>query len=102
MCHADGECFTSPPWFIVVDLENRRLGTTEASGHNRSTPIKNLERDDGLIFLQGIENGRAFSFVIVEETGMVSIAVAREGLAVTIFGACTPTPVSGGEGGGEE
>ncbi len=103
VCYADGECLISPPWelnvplFIVVDLENKRLRTTEASGENRTTPIKNLERDGGLIFLQGVENGRAFSFVIAEETGMASIAVARDGLAVTVFGACTPRPSTSGE-----
>jgi hypothetical protein len=36
--------------------------------------------------------GRAFSFVIVEKTGMASIAVAREGMTVSVFGACTPMP----------
>ncbi len=36
------------------------------------------------------EQGRAFSFVVVEETGMVSIAVARDGVTVSVFGACTP------------
>lgn len=102
-CHADGECLSSPPWelnvpqFIVVDLGNKKLSTTEASGENRTTPIKNLERDGGLIFLQGVENGRAFSFVIAEETGMASIAVARDGMAVTVFGACTPQPASSGK-----
>ena len=56
------------------------------------TPIRSLSREDGLIVLQGIEAGRAFSFVIDEESGMVSVAVARDGLTVSIFGACTPMP----------
>ena len=100
-CFALGECVSLPPWelnvpqFIEIDLGEMTLSTTAASGEDRSTPIKNLEREDGpgrasLIFLQGVENGRAFSFVITEETGMASIAVARDGLAVTVFGACTP------------
>jgi hypothetical protein len=29
--------------------------------------------------------------VIVEETGLVSLAVALDGITVSIFGACTPT-----------
>ena len=57
---------------------------------NRATPIKNLHREDGLIFLQGVEMGRAFSFVIQEETGDLSAAVAREDVTVSVFGACTP------------
>ncbi len=101
-CYDDGECYTLPPWelnvpqFIEVDLEKRTLATTAASGQNRSTPIKNLEREDGQIVLQGFENGRAFSFLISEKTGRASIAVAREGLAVSVFGACTP--ISGTDG----
>lgn len=47
------------------------------------------ERVEGLIYLQGIEGGRAFSFVIHEATGRLAAAIARDGLAVTVFGACT-------------
>ena len=102
-CYDDGECLTLPPWelnvpeFIQVDLAAGTLSTTAASGQNRSTLIKNLEREDGFIVLQGFENGRAFSFLITEKTGMASIAVAREGLGVSVFGACTPMPGSNGK-----
>ena len=95
-CSLEGECVTAAPWtlnipqFIEVDLKKKELRTTKASGENRSTPIKNIERDGDLIFLQGVEGGRAFSFVIREDTGMVSIAVARDGTNVGVFGACTP------------
>lgn len=98
LCTDDGECSSQPPWelnvpqFIEVSLKDKKLSTTRASGENRSTPIKNLERADGMIFLQGVEVGRAFSFLIVEKTGMASIAVAREGKVVSVFGACTPMP----------
>ena len=73
-----------------VDLKDKKLSTTKASGENRSTPIRNLVREDGKIFLQGVELGRAFSFVIDEKSGMLSVAVAREGITVSVFGACTP------------
>lgn len=96
VCTSEGECLSGPPWnwdipqFIEIDLSKKTLSTTKASGENRSTPIKNVERDNGLIFLQGVEGGRAFSFVISETDGMVSVAVARDGFAVAVFGACTP------------
>ena len=54
------------------------------------TPIKNIERANGVIYLQGIEGGRAFSFVIAEGTGSFSVVVAIEGGTTTVFGACTP------------
>jgi hypothetical protein len=98
-CTADGECESgSPskfnvPQFIVVDLEDETLSTTEASGENRRTPIRQLTREDGMIVLQGFEMERAFSFNIDEATGMMTAAVARPGLFVGAFGACTPLPV---------
>jgi hypothetical protein len=95
-CGDDGECESAPPWelnipqFIRVDLDAKTISTTKTSGENRSTEIKSIERENGLIILQGSEQGRAFSFVITEKTGMSSIAVARDGLAVAVFGACMP------------
>lgn len=95
-CDDDGDCVADLPWnlnipqFIQVNLKDKMLSTTKASGENRSTPITNLSREEGLIFLQGVQNGRAFSFVINEQSGMLSVAVAREGKVVSVFGACTP------------
>jgi hypothetical protein len=100
MCSADGQCMIEAPWelnipqFLELDLKEKKVSTTQASGENRSSPIRTLLREKGEIFLQGVEGGRAFSFVIEEETGMASIAVAREGKTVSIFGACTPMPAS--------
>lgn len=98
VCSEDEGCETAPPWawnipsFIEVDLAGKSLNTTAASGENRSTPIRSVERADGKIFLQGTEGGRAFSFVIDEATGFVTVAVARDGFTVSVFGACTPKP----------
>jgi hypothetical protein len=78
------------PNFIEIDLKARRLKTTLASGQNRSTEIKGLQRESGALILQGFENGRAFSFLIDELLGTASIAVAREGIAIAGFAACTP------------
>ena len=95
-CDELGDCTAGPAWsfnvpqFIVVDLRERTLGTTEASGEARSTPIKNLERTGGMIVAQGFENGRAFSFLITEGTGFATIAVARDGIGVLAFASCTP------------
>jgi hypothetical protein len=95
-CTDDGDCVIDLPWnlnipqFIQVNLKDKTLSTTKASGENRSTPIRNLQREEGQIYLQGIENGRAFSFVINEQSGMMSVGVAKEGTVVSVFGACTP------------
>jgi hypothetical protein len=100
-CFADGKCETGPPWnwdipmFIEIDLDGKKLSTTAASGENRSTPIATIVRDNGVIFLQGVEGGRAFSFVITEETGFLSVGVTTEGMGLAVFGGCTPKTAEG-------
>lgn len=80
------------PRFLKVDLAQRLLSTTEASGENRQTKIEHLRREDGLIVLQGMERARAFSIMISEASGKLTASVARENLGVVVFGACTPAP----------
>ena len=65
------------------------ISTTKASGQNRSTKFTKSDRTEGMITLQGVESERAFSFVIHEATGRMTAAIARDGLSVTVFGACT-------------
>lgn len=95
ICLETGSCYAAPPWelsipdFVLIDLKKRVVATTKASGQNRSTEFSRVDRIDGLINLQGIEGGRAFSFVIHEATGRLTAAIARDGLTVTVFGACT-------------
>jgi hypothetical protein len=95
ICFETGECFAATPYelqvpdFILIDTKKRTVSTTKASGANRATEFTHLERADGLISLQGVEGGRAFSFVIDELTGRLTAAIARDGLSVTVFGACT-------------
>jgi len=100
VCCEGGECATGTPdeldipQFIEVDMVQKRVNTTKASQLNRTSPIDNLKRVDGKIVLQGIENQRAYSFLIDEKTGSVSVAVAHDGCTVTAFGSCTPLPAS--------
>jgi hypothetical protein len=99
VCAEQSECFTVLAWeigvpeFVVVDLDKKTLSTTKASQENRTTAFTTLSRTDGNIYLQGMENGRAFSFVIHEETGNVTVAVSRDGLTVTVFGVCTDADI---------
>ena len=100
VCCEGGACATGTPdeldipQFIEVDMVQKRVNTTKASQLNRTSPIDNLKRVDGKIVLQGIENQRAYSFLIDEKTGSVSVAVAHDGCTVTAFGSCTPLPAS--------
>ncbi|MCH7822709.1 MAG: hypothetical protein IIA07_11875 [Proteobacteria bacterium] len=98
VCADNGTCTSAMPWelnvpqFIAVDLDERSLATTEASGERRATTVDTVKRINGRIYLQGVDRGRAYSFVIDEASGFMTVAVARDDLTVTVFGACTPTP----------
>ena len=95
-CSEDGDFVVDMPWnlnipqFLQLNLKDKTMSTTKASGENRATPIKSLAREGGQIYLQGLEGGRAFSFVINEESGLLSAGVATDGKVVSVFGACTP------------
>ncbi len=97
ICVENDTCYLATPAelnmpdFVVIDTQKKTISTTKASHEDRSTPFTNVARSDGLIYLQGIENGRAFSFVIEEATGQMTVAVSRDGIAVNVFGACTDT-----------
>lgn len=90
-CYAASADELDVPDFVVIDTKKKRISTTRASGENRSTTFTSVQKADGLIFLQGIENGRAFSFIIEEVSGLMTVAIARDGAAVNVFGACTST-----------
>jgi len=99
ICLETGECYAATPWelsipdFVVIDVKKKTVSTTKASGLNRSTQFSKAGREDGLIYLQGIDRGRAFSFVIDVATGRMTVAIARDGLSVTVFGACTDVDI---------
>ena len=95
-CFADGVCYPgnpeewSSPRFVKVDFKEKVLRTTEASGEDRSTPMKHIEREGDRIFIQGVQNSRAFSIVVDQDSGTASTAIALEGHVLALFGFCTP------------
>lgn len=90
-CYSAAPMDLGVPEFVVIDTDKKTISTTKSSGLNRSTEFASVAKEDGVIYLQGVEGGRAFSFVIDEETGRMTVAVSRDGLAVSVFGACTST-----------
>jgi len=99
ICVEEADCYPAHgselgvPDFVIVDLKNKKMQTTKSSQQTRTTAFSNMSRTDGKIFLQGVENGRAFSFVINEITGSLTVALSRDGVAVAVFGSCTNAKV---------
>ena len=99
ICVEDADCYPAHaselgvPDFVIVDLKNKKMQTTKSSEEARTTAFSSVSRNAGQIFLQGVENGRAFSFVINEITGSLTLALSRDGVAVAVFGSCTNAKV---------
>ena len=99
LCVEDGDCFpisvfdVGVPQFLIIDLKNKVISTTEASGENRESKVAHLFRESGRTFLQGIENNRAYSFLIEDDIGHLSASVTRDGITISAFGACTDANV---------
>ena len=83
------------PDFVIIDTKKKTISTTKESNQSRSTSFTSGEKVNGLIYLQGIEGGRAFSFIIDVECGRKTVAVSRDGLSVKVLGAGTDTDLQG-------
>ncbi len=99
ICIENDTCYSATPAelgvpdFVVIDTKKKTISTTKSSDENRSTSFTSVSKSDGLLYLQGVEGERAFSFVIDEATGRMTVAVSRDGVAVSVFGACTDTDI---------
>jgi hypothetical protein len=82
------------PDFVVVDVAAKMLSTTASNEKPRASAIPHLQRDQGALYLQGMENGRAFTIMIVEESGDMSATVSTPNANISIYGVCTPLPVA--------
>jgi len=94
-CEQPGKCDTNAfeylnlPPFIKIDLVAKRASGVE-EGIEEAVEIERVERVDGRLILQGVQNGRGWSIVIVEETGGMTLSVSGDDTAWLAFAACTP------------
>lgn len=95
-CYADGTCAQGEPedWniprFMHLDLIQKTLDTTKASGEKRSTPLEMVRQDDERVFIQGAQSGRAISMVVNQSTGLATAGIVLDGHVLTVFAYCTP------------
>ena len=73
------------PQFIRLDFAGKTL-----SARGKTSKMQNYQRSAGMLILQGVENNRAFSITINEESGKLVGAIAADEEGYMIFGACTP------------
>jgi len=93
-CSGAGKCervmveeINIPRW-ITVDFKKKQLSGTDTDGEEETTAIENVRTVDGQTILQGAEGGRAWSIVIDQMTGDMTIAIAGDETGFVLFGVC--------------
>jgi hypothetical protein len=94
-CGAGAECQKGAaraidiPRFLTINFNENMISGKSDDGKLRTTKIQNMKRIDGKLILQGIQNGKAWSMVIMEKTGDMTISTSDEQVGFIVFGACT-------------
>ncbi len=94
-CTADGKCESSGPAgvnlppFLRVNAAEKIISGTRPDGETREVAISHSAKGEGVIFLQGSQEGRAWSLEIDRTNGMMTLAVAGREEGFLAFGACT-------------
>jgi hypothetical protein len=97
VCGIEGECENTTPWqlnmpdFLRLDLDAGLATSTETAPEERETELQTIERENGTIVLQGMQEDRAFSWLITEATGEGTLTLSTPTDGITIFTLCTPT-----------
>ena len=77
------------PQFIRIDVSKNKVTSAEVNEEKRESDIKNLEHNNGMLILQGVEGGRGWNVVIAEDTGHMSGTATEDEGGFIVFGACT-------------
>jgi len=94
-CTPGDECLSGTaesiniPQFLKIDFKEKVISGKREDGKVRSTTVRKTERVDGKMILQGIQNGKAWSMVLTEATGKMTITAADDQVGFVVFGACT-------------
>jgi len=93
-CSGAGECkrvtveeVNIPRW-IYIDFKKKKLSGTDSDGEDETTAIENVRVNEGETILQGAEGGRAWSMVIDQITGDMTVAIAGDETGFVLFGVC--------------
>ena len=94
-CGPDGECHQGTadhidiPQFLRIDFEKKTISSTPEAGPVRTTKIDNMTRAEGKLILQGLQHGKAWSMIINEASGKVTLSASDDQVGFVVFGACT-------------
>jgi hypothetical protein len=73
------------PNFLRIDFANKVI-----VGPKQTTPILLMDKSDDQILLQGKELGYAWTLVLDQESGTMTVTLVNREAAFVLFGPCTP------------
>jgi hypothetical protein len=73
------------PNFLRIDFANKVI-----VGPKQTTPILLMDKSDNQLLLQGKELGYAWTLVLDQESGMMTVTLVNREAAFVLFGPCTP------------
>ena len=78
------------PIFMYVDFKAKVVkARTEGDTKQVESPIRNFQKSNTQLILQGIENGHGWGISIDQAGGRMTTTVSGESSSFMIFGACT-------------
>jgi hypothetical protein len=95
-CHPGGVCEgvtpqeASLPRFIEIDFDKKAISEVGDDQDERRTAIQSITKGEGVLILQGAQNGRGWSLTITEASGDAVATISDTQSGFVIFGACTP------------
>jgi hypothetical protein len=93
-CGPDTGCESGTPEsnglsrFLRVDVGKKEVRTTKQL-QERASKIEKVDHAEGVLLLNGTQNGRGWNLTINETTGYMVLSVAGDQVAFVVFGACT-------------
>ena len=84
---AEVEEFDLPP-VLTIDVPRRVVMSTTEGGGIEAAVIQTVIREAGTVMIQGMEAGFAWSVVIGEESGDMSISVSEQQMGLIAYGKC--------------
>ena len=73
------------PNFLRIDFANKAI-----VGPKQTTPILVMDKSDNQLLLQGKELGYAWTLVLAQESGTMTLTMVNHEAAFVLFGSCTP------------
>ena len=77
------------PVFLTVDFKGKVVRGTEDDGGKVVSQIKNSEKTESQIILQGVEDHRGWSMAIDRQSGHLALSSSGADLSFILMGACT-------------